>query len=273
MTSSPIPQWAGVLLLAAFLLSMLAFAHALRRRAAITPETSRKTMHVALGAAALAFPVLFRTTWPALLVCALTIGVLLLLRSGALGPRARSVVHGIGRHSEGDLYFPISAGALFILASGDRMLYLIPLLTLTLADTAASYVGRRYGVTRFASSDQCGEKSIEGSGAFLCVALLCAFVPLVLATGVPATRALSIAAPFAVVMTLLEAAAWRGLDNVFIPIGGLLLLERLMVMSERPLTTTFAIATAMVAVAISLPPRRTTQRGVLTLLRARRAAS
>lgn len=269
---TPIPQWVGVLLIATALLGSLALAHGARRRAAVSPETSRKIMHVAMGAAALAYPVLFRDAWPAWLIAGLTACVLLLLRHGALGDVGATVVHGVARRSAGDLYFPLGAAILFTLVRGGGVLYAVPLLTLTLADTAAAWAGRRFGHTRFGTAAERAEKSVEGSLAFLVVAFCSAIGGLSIAAGVTPS-AILIAAAFAVLATIIEAASWRGLDNLFIPLGGWLVLGGLVGLDARPVATILAIATAMIAVVASLPPRRTTWRGVTMLLRERRAIS
>jgi phytol kinase len=235
------------------------------------PESTRKIMHLAMGAASLMFPVLFREPMFAWIVAALTIAVLTLLRCGALGTLAGGLIHGVARRSEGDFYFPVSAALLFTVARTDIVLFAIPILTLTFADTAAAYVGRRIGRTRFATVEPRHEKSVEGSAACLTVAALCAFVPLIVGAGLSATPALLTAATFAVVVTVLEAASWRGLDNIFIPVGGYLLLHVMANMDPRQLATLFAVTVAMVAVVTSLPPRRSTWHGVATRLRARRA--
>jgi phytol kinase len=268
---SPLPAWAGVAFVAVFLLATLTLLHFAKRRCTMGHETSRKIMHLAMGAATLMFPVLFHSPFPALIIAAMTIAVLALLRSGALGTRASGLIHGVARRSEGDLYFPVSAALLFALAHTDNMLFVIPILTLTLADPAAAYVGRRIGRTRFATVEARQEKSVEGSAAFLAVALICAFVPLIVGAGLTAAAALLTAATFAVVVTVLEAASWRGLDNLFIPVGGYLLLHAMAGMDVRQLATLFAVTVAMVAVVASLPPRHSTWHGALTLLRARRA--
>ena len=246
-----LPEWVGVLLVASFLLGTLGLAYAARRRYALSPELSRKIMHLALGASALAFPWIFHSAWPPILIAAMTIGVLVVLRSGALGTDAGTVVHGIVRRSEGDLYFPLAAAATFILARGDTLLYSIPLLTLSLADSVAAVVGRRYGRTRYPTLDHRGRKSAEGSFAFFIVAFLTTCVSLAAGASLPPADALLIAAVFAIHVTLIEAASWRGLDNLFVPVIGLLLLRRFLTMDARPLATLLIVTVALLMLLLS----------------------
>lgn len=254
--SSLVPAWLGVLLVAAFLLAALCITCAAKRRRALQPETSRKIMHLALGASALAFPWLFHSAWPPVAIAVMTIGVLGALRSGVLGTDAGTIVHGIVRRSEGDLYFPIAAAAAFILARGDVVGYSIPLLTLTFADTVAAIVGRRFGRTRFPTLDHRARKSAEGSLAFFAVALLVTCVSLSVGASVAPINALLIAAVFAIHVTVIEAASWRGLDNLFVPVLGLLLLRRFLSMDARSLTTLLIVTFALLMLLLSVWPSR-----------------
>lgn len=270
MFASRLPAWVGVLLVASFLLATLGLTHAAKRRCALTPELSRKIMHLALGASALAFPWLFHSSWPPVVVAAMTIGVLVVLRTGALGREAGTVVHGIARRSEGDLYFPIAAALAFALARGDTLVYSIPLLTLSLADSVAAAVGRRYGRTHYPTLDHRARKSVEGSLAFFVVAFLTTCVSLAAGASMPPIDALLIAAVFAIHVTLIEAASWRGLDNLFVPVIGLLLLRRFLTMDARPLTTLLIVTIALLMLLLSVwRPRPVRWQGGATFARTR----
>jgi phytol kinase len=268
--SSHLPDWVGVLVVAAFLLGTLGLTYAARRRCALQPELSRKIMHLALGASALAFPWLFHSAWPPVAIAVMTIGVLVVLRSGVLGADASTVVHGIDRRSEGDLYFPLAAAMAFILARGDMVVYSIPLLTLTLADSVAAVVGRRFGRTRFPTLDPRARKSVQGSLSFLVVAFLATYMWLLVFASAGPIKALLIALVFGIHVTLIEAASWRGLDNLFVPVVGLLLLRRLLSMDTRPVATLLIMTVALLALAVSVWPstlRRPQRTGTSTRTR------
>jgi phytol kinase len=254
MLLSRLPEWAGVLGVAVFLLGTLGLTYAAKRWCALSPELSRKVMHLALGASALAFPWLFHSSWPPIAIAVMTIGVLALLRSDVLGTDASTVVHGVVRRSEGDLYFPLAAAVAFILARGDTLVYSIPLLTLTLADTVAAVVGRRFGHTRFPTLDPRARKSAEGSLAFLVVAFLATYASLSVFASVAPIKVLLIAAVFGIHVTLIEAASWRGLDNLFVPVIGLMLLHRLLSMDARSLTTLLIVTIALLMLVLSVWP-------------------
>ena len=122
----------------------------------------------------------------------------------------------------GEIYFPLSVALLFWLTRGEHpLLFVVPVLLLTLADATSALVGARYGLTPYTG----GNKSFEGSVAFVVVAFFCVHVPLLLWSDVGRTESLLIGRRWRSSSMLLEGSAWRGLDNLFIPIGGYFLLR------------------------------------------------
>lgn len=250
-------EWMAVATIAAGLLGVLGLLRVAKARVALDPELARKAMHIALGASAVTYPWLFSTAMPAFVLAALTLGVLITLRlSRGAHAVLGGVVDGVARRSEGELYFPLAVALVFWLAHGDRLLFLVPVLALTVADAAAALVGARYGRTAFTCGD--GErKSAEGSSAFFLGAYFSAHVPLVLFSPLGPRESLLIALIFALVVMLVEAVAWRGLDNLFIPLGGLYLLRGYLGMPTRALLGTLAVTAAMLGLVIVLRRRRT----------------
>lgn len=208
----------GILVAALLLLGLLLGARAWQVRGGLAPETARKLMHLGMGLMALSFPWLLRETWAVLVVCALSVGVLLgLRRVRALRQRVGGVLHDVGRHSGGDVYFLLSVAGLYVLAQGDPLLYVIPLAVLTFADGLAALAGVNYGRIRYAGAE--GFKSVEGSVAFAAVTFLVTHVPLLLLSDVGRAESLAIAALVAVLTMLIEAIAWEGIDNVLVPLA------------------------------------------------------
>lgn len=250
-------EWTVVAAIAGFLLGMLALLRVARTRMALDAELSRKGMHLALGVSTIVYPWVFRSARPAFVLAAATIGVLLTLRTSR---RAHDVlggvVDGVRRASEGELYFPVAVAVLFWLSRGDAILFLVPVLTLTLADATAALIGVRYGQTAFVS-DPDGRKSAEGSSAFLLVAYFAAHVPLAVLSPVGKVEALLIAVTFALVVMLVEAVSWRGLDNLFIPLGGYYLLRGYLRMEASALVVVLAVTAAMLGLVMLLRRRRT----------------
>ena len=254
-------EWLAAAGVATSLLLVLVLLRAVGRRTRADGELLRKGMHVALGTSALAYPWLFRSVMPVLAIAILTLAVLLLLR---YAPWARTnlgnVVHGVRRSSEGDLWFPVSVALVFWLARGNTVLYVIPVLTLAVADEFAALVGTRYGQLRYDTLE--GEqKSAEGSIAFFLIAFFAAHVPLLLFTSVGRAECLLTALTFGFLVMLLEAVAWRGLDNLFIPVGGFFLLRGYVAMPARALSIVLVMTIAIFAVVVALRRRRTLSDG------------
>ena len=246
----------GIAVLVTALLVMLVGLRMLRARFDLHPELMRKMAHVGLGITTLSFPWLFRERWPVIVMGALATGTLLALR---FIPRLRATlggaVHGVHRSSGGDLYFPIAATGLFLLANGSWVLYVLPMLTLTLADTVAALIGVAYGRHAYGTTGEM--KSVEGSLAFFIVAFMSTGAPLLLFTNTGRVEAVLIGLTFGVLVMLLEAIAWRGLDNLFIPFGGFLLLRAFLVLDAPALIARFLATVALLVLVITFRRKRT----------------
>ena len=257
--SEPTPlsnPWLGIAVLVTALLAMLIGLRAVRARFDLHPELMRKMAHVGLGLATLSFPWLFRSRWPVIVVGVLATSTLLALR---FVPKLRAsvggVVHGVHRSSGGDLYFPIAATGLFLLANGNWVLYVLPMLTLTVADAVAALIGVAYGRHAYGTTGEM--KSVEGSLAFFIVAFMATGVPLLLFTDTGRIEAVLIGLTFGALVMLLEAIAWRGLDNLFIPFGGFLLLRAFLALEAPALLARLIATTVLLVLVIVLRRRRT----------------
>lgn len=231
----------------------------LHRKGRLGPEAARKVLHISTGLLGISFPWLFQETWPVPLLVFLTAIGLLAVR---LWPRARGgmgvVLHGVARSSLGELYLPLSIAILWVLARGDRLLYVVPLLIVTFADSVAALVGVEYGKHRYDAVD--GRKSTEGSLVCFAVAFLCTHIPLLAFTSVGRIESLLIAAIIGFLVMLVEGSAWGGLDNLLIPIFGFLLLRGLLPAGIGTLWGQLGLAFAL-ALFVLTAGRFTTLRG------------
>jgi phytol kinase len=202
-------------------LALFATLQAYARATGAPAETTRKLFHAGSGTLTLAFPFLFQRAWPVLLLTsgsALMVGGVKFVRP--LRDRLGLVTNRIDRPTLGGAYFPASVAILFCLARRTPLLFAIPVLILTFADAASAIVGCRYGTRRYLDG-----KSIEGSAAFFAVAFACAYLPLTLSGSLGSGAAGLAAVAVAAATTMLEACAWRGLDNLSVPLGGYLVLR------------------------------------------------
>jgi phytol kinase len=233
--------WAGVTLVLAIFSALLLGLRAYQRVRSPNPEWLRKLLHLAMGMVALAFPWLFAAIWPVIL---LAIGLASFLTALKLSVFLRrffgGVIDAVERESLGEIYFPISVGLLFLLSEGDPILFCIPVLILTLPDTAAALVGRRYGGLRYKRFGNA--KSVEGSLAFLGVVFPSTYIPLLLFAGTGRSETLLIGLTLSLLLTLVEAISVRGLDNLFLPLGAFFLLQAYLPLEVNQLAVHLGIA-------------------------------
>ena len=97
------------------------------------------------------------------------------------------------------------------------MLYCIPMMLLTLADSAAALVGTAWGRHRYLTMGD--YKTLEGSAAFFVVAFACIAIPLAWFTPASNPESMAVAALIAFAVTVLEAAVGGGFDNLLVPLG------------------------------------------------------
>ncbi|MCB0175726.1 MAG: hypothetical protein KDJ97_34805 [Anaerolineae bacterium] len=249
-------NWLGIALILIILTGLLVTLSWYKRTFSSHPEVVRKLLHIGMGLAILPVPWLFDATWPALLLVVITAPALLALRTARFRGNWGAVLCSVGRRqSLGEIYFVGGVATLFFLTGDDPLRFSIPILLLALADAAAALVGIRYGRRHYTTFD--GDKTLEGSLAFLVTAFFCIQAPLLLFSPLQSVETLLIALLLSLLLMMVEAVAWRGLDNFFIPIFGFLLLDGTMGMSigelvgQLVLTVPLAIFTIQVLINIT----------------------
>ena len=246
--------WLGIVLMLAALAVVMGVAKLAGRFTA--PEVTRKLAHVSMGLVMLALPWVFNVVWPVAVLCGGAIAALAAVRFWPpLQRRMGSVLGGVERKTYGEFYFAVGILLLFMLARDDKILYCIPVLILTLADTAGALVGTYYGMAHYRTDD--GFKTAEGSLSFFTTAFLSCHVPLLLCTetGRAQTLLISLTAGFTVM--LLEAVVWRGQDNLIIPVAMYFLLKLFLPLSVAELLVRFGMIVSLVLVALAWRKRTT----------------
>jgi phytol kinase len=237
--------WIAISLAMTAFLTLIGALAVYRRTARPDPEAVRKLLHTGSGLLTLSFPFLFRDVWPVLLLTSASATLIGIMK---FVPAARrtfgGVVNDVGRTTLGEIYFPVAVAVVFWLSHGKSpLLFCIPVLMLTLADATCALVGSRYGQSRYEGAN----KSLEGSVAFIVVAFLCVHIPLLLWSDAGRAESLLIGATLALVVMLLEGSAWRGLDNLFIPLGGFFLLSVYLTLDLHALLARFCLTAGLVA--------------------------
>lgn len=215
-------------------------------------EVQRKLVHVAAGMTAMALPWVFAADWPVWLLLALTLLAMIGLRTGLLG-RLGHTVHGVERKSWGDLLLVVAVGLVFLFSDREPVLYVLPLAILTLADAAAALAGSHYGRMRFAVAD--GQKSVEGSAVFFVVTFCVTIVALLLLSPLDRVSTVLVSVLIAGFATLVEADSWNGFDNLFLPLGTMILLRATDFANAEGLALRLGLLFAVIVAALVLSRR------------------
>ena len=198
-------------------------------------EITGVLLHILVGILTLSLPWIYpQETQVWLLATVATLGLLALRLVRRLKVPGRGGVVANQRISYAELCFPLAIATLYSLAEGQLLLYLIPLLILTFADPLAALAGFHYGRHRYQSPD--GSKTIEGSLTMFVVSMVCVYTPLDIGTSFAFDSIFLIAFNLAIVITLVEAISWRGLDNFTIPVAGFYLLQAYLPLNDVALT-------------------------------------
>ncbi len=187
------------------------------------PEVIRKAFHTGGGLLTLVLPFGFDHPEPVWLLGMMIIAGLLVLRTGfkAMEPIS-AILFGVRRQSCGDILFVLSICMVFTLSGGNFILYLIPILILSVADSAAAIAGLYFG--RHAYTISRSTKTLEGSTVYFLVAFSCGLFSLWGPGELDRLSILTACFFLAWVTTLLEAVSGRGWDNLFPPLAAVLML-------------------------------------------------
>ena len=232
--------WLAIVLVLGLLSAAMLGVRMASRKFAWHPELSRKAIHVFMGLVCLSFPWVFHASWPVWLLAGISAAGLAAVRSiPALRTRLGGVLGGVERQSWGELLYAPSVAFVFWLSRGDPLSYAVPVLVLALADAAGALIGRQYGFVRYETDD--GVKSLEGSTGFFMTAFMATHIPLLLWTPVGRLESILISVVMGLLLMMIEAIAWRGLDNLFVPLVTYICWVRLLPLSASELYGRLAV--------------------------------
>jgi phytol kinase len=195
---------------------MLCGVRLLQSAAGVGSETGRKLVHMGMGVIALALPWLFSDAGPVWLLAALATAALLAVRFiPAVTRHLGGVLGGVQRFSLGEVYFAPGVALAFTLARGQAAEFCGAVGVLTFADSAGALVGTRWGRHRYPALGQA--KSIEGSAAVFVASILCVTLTAAVLGDESWPAALAGGLLAGALVTVVEAVASHGLDNLLLP--------------------------------------------------------
>jgi dolichol kinase len=215
----------GALAIAGSFLALLTLAEFWRYWKNPPVEWTRKLVHIGGGIIALVLPVFVSSHWTVLVLSA-SMG-LLFVATKAFGWLPS--VHAVERKSRGAEYYPLVIYLLFLLAASEPWKYVVAVLNLAVADAFAAIIGKRFGRLRFEVADQ--HKSLEGCLAFFIASFCVTFSPMLWCDPLAdspsrMTHYFLAATLIGLLATCFEAVSQRGQDNLWIPLGVLLVLTK-----------------------------------------------
>lgn len=198
-----------ILLTAFVVLVLLLISEFWHRKRGPHGELSRKFVHITVGS--------FVAFWPYFLTANdIRLFSLAFIIIAALSKYFHifRAVHSVQRTTWGEFWFALVVGLLTFTLYHHAHIYTIALLEMSLADGFAAVIGTRYG-NRYRYYVFGSPKSIIGTLTFFVIS--CAILAYY-SVMIPGALTLSYLAPIALVATLLENVAVRGLDNLVVPL-------------------------------------------------------
>jgi dolichol kinase len=195
-------------------LLLLANEHHWRNKT-VHAELPRKVVHIMVGSFIAFWPLYISWNWIRLISLAFILGVII---SKSLNIFAS--IHEVERFSIGEICFALAVGGMTFFTKTD-WIYAVALLQMSIADGLAAIVGVHLGKsTRYKIFG--ATKSLVGSAAFLITSLLILFIAsLIIKTNVSFLLIILTA----LAATIVENLAVYGLDNLFIPLTVILILN------------------------------------------------
>jgi len=194
------------------------------RRLKIRGEITRKFAHFTATLATVPFPYIFTNHWYVLILAVIFFAVLFFTQHG----KQLKSIHDIERKSVGSYLLPLAIYLTFLISVTfhNKFLYILPMLILAVCDPMAAILGmsakKNNGrIQLFGIKTQ---KTVIGSGAFLVTSFVISLIALYFHREAFDLKTFWLALMVSAVRTLAELAAWRGSDNLRIPLGVVLVL-------------------------------------------------
>ncbi len=183
-------------------------------------EWSRKIAHVGAGITALTYPKYIDNHW---IVLALTLSFTLILfisKKLKLFPS----IFAVERKSSGELFFVWSTWLLFLLyiTTGNKIYYYLPFAIVVFADPAAALIGQSFPIKHYTIKGH--QKSLGGSITFFIFSLFLTLF-IIPAIDLDSIKTILFAIFFSIILTMVEAFSFRGVDNISIPLVAIILLK------------------------------------------------
>lgn len=210
-------EWKSMLFVVGILFIALLVIKLIEKKTNINGEIKRKLFHVTMGLVMLTFPYIFSSSFSVGILGIIALIIMYFLKNTKLKGTVGTVLYSVERESMGEIFFVISVFLIFYLSKGNKILFSIPILILTFADSVAALIGKNYAKKNLSELNE-DSKSLEGSFMFFMVAFMATLVPLLLWTSVGREETLIISTIVGFNVALIEMISHTGNDNLLIPL-------------------------------------------------------
>lgn len=203
---------------------LLVFNELVYRRLGLKGEFTRKFAHFTATLSTLTFPYLFTSHWYVLILAVFFFVLLFISRNGT---QLKSI-HDIDRKSLGSYMLPLAIYLAFLIAekTGNRFLFILPILILAISDPMAGILG--INIKNYNHNIQIlgykSKKTWLGSGSFFLTSFILSLIALYFNRMAFDLKTFYLSLCIALVSTTAEFLSWWGLDNLFIPLSVVLVL-------------------------------------------------
>lgn len=223
----------GISIISVWIVALFILSEYLKRVKNLEAEKTRKLVHFGAGPIILSFPWIISSPHTVGFLCIVFFLMLVIgKKTGWL-----SGVHSVERDTSGAFLYPFAVWLCFYISEGDSLLFCLPIAILAVADAGAALIGKKHGQHKYTVYD--GIRSLEGSLTFFVIAFSLSILLFTLFQKPGWPEMLLVALLLAIMTTALEGISILGLDNILIPYGGFLLLERSLRMGLNELSGWF----------------------------------
>ena len=254
----------GILALSIAFALVFLLGEFLRRKVKISPEASRKTVHIGGCLVALTLPAALKSHWSVLVMAIIATLAILVGKRRRLLPSLDDVT----RETRGSIYHPIAIYLCFLIAQllQRPSYFVIAMLVMGLSDSIAALTGVAYGRKKYLV-EGADTKSIEGSVCFFLSTFIIVEIALLLFSPDGRLDCILVALLIAILVTMFEAISLQGADNLAVPLGTIFILAK----NTPPDTSAILIQFAVLAIAllyaavVAYPFAKVSSTGVLSM--------
>ncbi len=212
-------DWLAIVISFIYIFASLGIAEGLRKVFRLSPEFTRKFVHIAVGMWSVGTVLLFQSRWMAIIPPASFV----LLNYISYKKETFKAMESADKSNLGTIYFPLAFVFIVLLFWDTPNKLVAALMPLTWGDAMAAVLGKQYGHIKYTVFGH--TRSVEGTVSMVLFSLISVFLALwLLPPSMGVGTSFLIAVAVSLVAAAVEAASPWGIDNLLIPAAAGLIL-------------------------------------------------